>query len=97
MLQSRKDSGKPQSMFEQMMLSFEEDGSRTNEAPEVELKTEDTSARHMEWRNFISGGDLSGEVQLETAELLDSRPVVSDIIHIFYCRQNNKQNSSCTV
>jgi len=78
MLQSQKDSGKPQSTFEQMMLSFEEDGCK--KSPKVKLKAEDTSARHMEWRNFISGRDFSYEVQLGTAELPDSRPKVR-LIH----------------
>ena len=73
--QLQEDSGKPLSMFEQMMLSFEEHRSSA-ESPKEEQKLEGASARHMEWKNFICGTDLAGEFHLGTEELQNSKPTV---------------------
>lgn len=73
--QPQEDSGKPLSMFEQMMLSFEEHRSSAK-SPKEEQKVEDTSARHMEWKNFICGNSLADESHLDTEELQNSNPTV---------------------
>ena len=73
--QPQEDSGKPLSMFEQMMLSFEEHRSSAK-SPKEEQKVEGTSARHMEWKNFICGNSLADEFHLGTEELQNSNPTV---------------------